>query len=114
GWLDLSTVLPPVRTHVARYQRRYCCLNYMPVWTIETTRGCPHRCTFCSVWQFYKGTCRFHSPRNVRTDFENTGRNVFIIDDIFWADKRRSEELARELTASRERKHWILAQSRVD
>ena len=114
GWLDLSALLPPDRSHVAKYQRHYCCLNYMPVWTIETTRGCPHRCTFCSVWQFYKGGCRFHSARNVTADFENTGRNVFIIDDIFWADKERSEEMARGLMASSERKHWILAQSRVD
>jgi radical SAM superfamily enzyme YgiQ (UPF0313 family) len=114
GWLDLDTVPPPDRSLVAKYQRRYCCLNYMPVWTLETTRGCPHRCTFCSVWQFYRGSCRFHSAQNVKIDFENTGRNLFIIDDIFWADRDRSRELARTLTASSERKHWILAQSRAD
>ncbi|MCL4488922.1 MAG: B12-binding domain-containing radical SAM protein [Chloroflexi bacterium] len=114
SWLDLTTVLPPDRSSIARYQSHYCCLNYMPVWTLETTRGCPHRCNFCSVWQFYKGSCRFHSPQNVRIDFENTGRNLFIIDDIFWADRDRSAELARTLAASVERKQWILAQSRVD
>jgi hopanoid C-3 methylase len=114
SWLDLGTVLPPDRGGVVRYQSHYCCLNYMPVWTLETTRGCPHRCSFCSVWQFYKGSCRFHAPGNVRTDFENTGKNVFIIDDIFWADGDRSAELARALAASSERKQWILAQSRAD
>jgi radical SAM superfamily enzyme YgiQ (UPF0313 family) len=113
-WLDLEKVLPPDRGSVERYRKHYVCLNYMPVWTMETTRGCNHRCKFCSVWQFYKGSCRFHSPRNVRADFERIGKNVFVIDDFFWGNTARSEELAHELHASDERKNWILAQSRAD
>jgi radical SAM superfamily enzyme YgiQ (UPF0313 family) len=113
-WLDLNQVLCPDRAAVETYRKHYVCLNYMPVWTLETTRGCRHRCNFCSVWQFYTGSCRFHAPRNVRADFEHTGKNVFIVDDLFWGDKARSEELGRELLASHERKNWILAQSRVD
>jgi radical SAM superfamily enzyme YgiQ (UPF0313 family) len=113
-WLDLEKVLPPDRRSVEAYRKHYVCLNYMPVWTMETTRGCNHRCKFCSVWQFYKGSCRFHSARNVRTDFEHIGKNVFVIDDFFWGNTSRSEELARELHASGERKNWILAQSRAD
>ena len=96
-WLDLDKVLPPDRSSVEAYRKHYVCLNYMPVWTLETTRGCNHHCKFCSVWQFYKGSCRFHSARNVRADFEHTGKNVFIIDDFFWGNMARSEELAREL-----------------
>lgn len=112
-FLDLASVRPPDRSQVARYQKRYCCLNYMPVWTLETTRGCPHRCTFCSVWQFYRGSCRFHAPDRVRADFNSAGQNVFVIDDIFWADRERSEELANTVLTSRP-KNWMLAQSRVD
>jgi len=112
-FLDLAAVRPPDRAQVARYQKRYCCLNYMPVWTLETTRGCPYRCKFCSVWQFYRGSCRFHAPENVRADFDAAGPNVFVIDDIFWADPQRSEELAGTLRKSPP-KNWILAQSRVD
>jgi radical SAM superfamily enzyme YgiQ (UPF0313 family) len=113
-WLDLNQVLCPDRAAVEAYRKHYVCLNYMPIWTLETARGCRHRCKFCSVWQFYTGSCRFHTPRNVRADFEHTGKNVFIVDDLFWGDQARSEELGRELLASRERKNWILAQSRVD
>jgi radical SAM superfamily enzyme YgiQ (UPF0313 family) len=114
GFLDLAQVRLPDRRQVAPYQRHYCCLNYMPVWTLETTRGCPHRCTFCSVWQFYRGSCRFHAPGPVRADFEASGHNVFIIDDIFWAERAQSEELADALLKSPVRKNWMLAQSRVD
>ena len=113
-WLDLTQVRIPNRQLIRPYQRNYCCLNYMPVWTIETARGCPHRCKFCSVWQFYSGSCRCHSPGNVRADFEATGSHVFVIDDLFWADRERSRELASALLASPVRKRWILVQSRVD
>jgi len=113
-WLDLAEVRIPNRELIQPYQRHYCCLNYMPVWTIETARGCPHRCKFCSVWQFYSGSCRFHSPGNVRADFEAAGSHVFIIDDLFWADRERSRELASALLASPVRKRWMLVQSRMD
>src|ERR1035438_2671087 len=146
-WLDLATVRIPNRRLIQPYQKNYCCLNYMPVWTIEpplapvplpnpppiqpsqknycclnylpvwtieTARGCPHRCKFCSVWQFYSGSCRCHSPANVRADFEAAGWPVFIIDDLFWGDRDRSRELASALLASPVRKRWILVQSRVD
>jgi radical SAM superfamily enzyme YgiQ (UPF0313 family) len=113
-WLEMELVHPPDRAAVRRYRKHYVCLNYMPIWTLETTRGCRHRCKFCSVWQFYKGTCRFHAAQHVLADFAAAGRNLFIIDDLFWADKTRSEELARELLASPQRKNWILVQSRAD
>jgi len=113
-FLEMEHVLPPDRAAVQRYRKHYVCLNYMPVWTLETTRGCRHHCKFCSVWQFYEATCRYHAPRHVREDFAATGRNVFIIDDLFWADESHSEELASELLAHVERKNWILVQSRAD
>jgi radical SAM superfamily enzyme YgiQ (UPF0313 family) len=113
-WLDLDLVRCPDRAAVESYRKHYVCLNYMPVWTLETTRGCRHRCKFCSVWQFYKGSCRCHAARNVRADFEHIGKNVFVIDDYFWGNPALSEELGRELLASGERKNWMLVQSRVD
>ena len=114
GWLNLPEVKPPDRSTIAGYQKHYCCLNYMPVWTLETARGCPHRCKFCSVWQFYRRTYRCHAAAHVRQDFEATGQHVFVIDDLFWADKEQSQDLARALLASPERKGWILVQSRPD
>jgi len=112
--LDLATLALPDRSIVARYQKHYCCLNYMPVWTMETARGCSYRCSFCSVWQLYKRTYRCHTPADVRADFEATGRNVFMVDDLFWADRARSEELGQALLASKERKNWLLVQTRAD
>lgn len=112
--LDLDDVPVPDRGTVARYQRQYCCLNYMPVWTVETARGCCHRCKFCSVWQFHRRLLRFHSVEAVRVDFAATGPNVFIVDDTFWTGRERSAELAEALLASPSRKNWLLVQSRLD
>lgn len=113
-WLDLAQMPLPDRSVVARYQKRYCCLNYMPMWTMETARGCSYRCNFCSVWQLYKRTYRCHAPDQVRTDFEATGRNLFMVDDLFWADRARSEELGHTLLQSSERKNLLLVQTRAD
>jgi hopanoid C-3 methylase len=113
-WLDLAEMPLPDRSVVARYQKRYACLNYMPMWTMETARGCSYRCNFCSVWQLYKRTYRCHSPEQVRVDFEATGRNLFMVDDLFWADRERSEELGHTLLRSEERKNLLLVQTRAD
>jgi radical SAM superfamily enzyme YgiQ (UPF0313 family) len=113
-WLDLAQMPLPDRSAVARYQKRYACLNYMPMWTMETARGCSYRCNFCSVWQLYKRTYRCHAPEQVRADFEATGRNLFMVDDLFWADRQRSEELGHTLLRSEERKNLLLVQTRAD
>jgi radical SAM superfamily enzyme YgiQ (UPF0313 family) len=112
--VDFNKTLLPDRSVVAKYQKHYCCVNYMPVWTMETARGCSYRCNFCSVWQLYKRTYRCHTVSDVRADFEATGRNVFMVDDLFWADRARSEELGRALLKSPERKNWLLVQTRAD
>lgn len=112
--LDLAQVAVPDRTTVAAYQRHYCCLNYMPVWTIETARGCEHRCTFCSVWQFHQRALRFHANSAVLDDFRAAGPNIFVVDDTFWSNEERSRSLADDLLAGQVHKNWVLVQSRLD
>jgi hopanoid C-3 methylase len=112
--LDLSRVAIPDRTTVAAYQRHYCCLNYMPVWTIETARGCDHRCKFCSVWQFHQRSVRYHANSAVLADFRAAGPNIFVVDDTFWSNEAHSRTLADDLRAGGVHKNWILVQSRLD
>jgi radical SAM superfamily enzyme YgiQ (UPF0313 family) len=110
----LEQSVRPDRRSVARYQRHYCCLNYMPVWTLETARGCEHRCKFCSVWQFHGRSLRFHAVDAVRADFDLIGPNVFVVDDTFWTGRERSLDLVDALQKSPARKSWLLVQSRLD
>jgi anaerobic magnesium-protoporphyrin IX monomethyl ester cyclase len=73
----------------------------MPYVLIEGSRGCPHRCTFCSQWCFWEGLWRKKSPKRVADEieycFHNYGsRFIWLTDDNFGVGKRASE-LANEI-----------------
>jgi radical SAM superfamily enzyme YgiQ (UPF0313 family) len=50
----------------------------------------------------------------VAEDFAETGKNLFIVDDLFFYPPARSLELARLLKRRGLRKDWILVQTRLD
>jgi hopanoid C-3 methylase len=111
---ELDDVPLPARTHVQPWRRRYACLAHRPTWLVETARGCPFRCSFCSIWQLHARTVRERSIASVCEDMAAVGDDVFVADDLFWHHPARSLELARALRARGIRKSWILVQSRVD
>src|SRR5687767_1057677 len=45
---SLDHVPLPARHHVEGWRRQYACLAHRPAYLIETARGCPFRCSFCS------------------------------------------------------------------
>ncbi len=110
----LDDVPLPARHLVARWRRQYACLAHRPTWLIETARGCPFRCSFCSIWQLHSRSVRERSIDAVCRDFASAGDHIFIADDLFWYQAPRSLALARELRRRGIRKRWILVQSRVD
>ncbi|KAB0666666.1 radical SAM protein [Oryzomonas japonica] len=110
----LDVVPLPARNLVQRHRNGYHCLLFKPVWLIETARGCPHRCSFCSVWQLYGRTCRERSITAVVEDFATCGDAIFVADDLFWYNPERSLELAAALKRRGVYKRWILVQTRTD
>jgi len=63
---------------------------------IEASRGCPHRCTFCSQWKHWQGTWRHKSVKRVAEEMEflytNYGsRLVWLTDDNFGLGKRMND-----------------------
>ena len=114
GTLALDEVPLPARHHVAPWRRQYACLAHRPTWLVETARGCPFRCSFCSIWQLHARSVRERSIDAVCRDFASVGDHVFVADDLFWHHPSRSLELAHELRRRGVRKQWILVQSRVD
>ncbi|HTR01624.1 MAG TPA: radical SAM protein [Thermoanaerobaculia bacterium] len=110
----LDAVPKAARDLVARYRDSYHCLLFKPVWLIETARGCPFRCSFCSVWQLYDRSFRERSIGAVVDDFASVGDAIFVADDLFWNHPERSRDLAEALKARGVKKRWILVQTRTD
>jgi hopanoid C-3 methylase len=110
----LDAVPLPARDLVERDRQRYHCLLFKPVWLVETARGCPFRCSFCSVWQLYGRSFRERSIGTVVDDLAAAGDAVFIADDLFWNHPERSRALAEALIRRGVRKRWILVQTRTD
>jgi radical SAM superfamily enzyme YgiQ (UPF0313 family) len=114
GTLPLDEVSLPARRHVEPWRHQYACLAHRPAYLVETARGCPFRCSFCSIWQLHARSVRERSIDAVCRDFASVGDHVFVADDLFWYHPSRSLELARELIKRGIRKKWVLVQSRVD
>jgi len=110
----LDEVPVPLRRDAEAWRHQYACLLFRPVWLIETARGCPFRCSFCSVWPLHNRAVRLRSIPSVCTDFEATGPHVFVADDLFWYQPARSLELAAALKRRGIKKRWLLVQSRTD
>jgi hopanoid C-3 methylase len=110
----LDSVPMPSRHHADRWRKHYACLAHRPTWLIETARGCPFRCSFCSIWQLHARSVRERSIGSVCDDFAQVGDDVFVADDLFWYHPPRNLELALALRKRDIRKSWVLVQSRVD
>lgn len=73
---------------------------------IESGRGCPYGCDFCTVTGFFGDSIRFRSDQSVvdemlrlkaRARKEDSRVGVFFIDDNFALNKRRTKSLLREI-----------------
>ena len=68
--------------------------DYVTINTIQTTRGCPHNCSFCSVTRFNGRTYRFRPIHEVVKEIESLfSSNVFIIDDNIFSNRARTQKL---------------------
>ena len=111
---DLARVPLPARDLVEQHRAGYHCLIFKPVWLVETARGCPFRCTFCSVWQLHGHAFRERPVDAVVEDLAAVGDAVFVADDLFWYHPVRSREIAEGLRRRGVRKRWLLVQTRTD
>lgn len=111
---DLDTLPMPARHLISHYAPHYYINFRKPLALMETARGCPFKCNFCSVWKFHKSSFREKSPERVVAELKAIeAPNVFITDDIFWMDVRRGEEMARQIKAAGIRKYFTV-QTRTD
>ncbi|MBY8989623.1 MAG: radical SAM protein [Candidatus Lokiarchaeota archaeon] len=74
-----------------------------PVWgNIQTKRGCPMNCIYCSYRYIEGSNVRYRSPENIADELDlivnNYGiKNVFIVDSIFNLDYDHVKETCQEI-----------------
>ncbi|HUS47485.1 MAG TPA: radical SAM protein [Phycisphaerae bacterium] len=114
---DLDTVLPPARDLLpdrSRYR-----MGAYRVEGIESSRGCPFRCSFCSIRNFHRGRWRPKSVARVMMEVDSIlerypeRKVIYFADDNFCTDIRRVEAICRAI-AERRTDAYFWCQARVD
>jgi len=72
--------------------------GYVPVQSIQASRGCPFPCEFCSVAPFFGRKTRLRDPQHVVAEIEAMGRPwILFADDNIVGHGHHSRELFRAL-----------------
>ena len=83
---------------------------------VESGRGCPYGCEFCTVTGFFGDSIRFRSNQSVvdellrlkaRAHSEDGQMVVFFIDDNFAINVKRTKSLLRDIIAADAQVHWV-------
>ena len=91
GFCDLDLLPVPRRDLLQR--KAYFFIN-----TIQTTRGCPFDCEFCSVTSFYGRTYRTRRVQDIVAELDQTGGGfTFFVDDNIVGKPGYAKELFKAL-----------------
>jgi radical SAM superfamily enzyme YgiQ (UPF0313 family) len=83
---------------------------------MESGRGCPYGCEFCTVTGFFGDSIRFRTNESVvnellllkaRAKSEGGQIAVFFIDDNFAINIKRTKSLLRDIIAANAQVHWV-------
>jgi len=83
---------------------------------VESGRGCPYGCEFCTVTGFFGDSIRFRTNESVvnellllkaRARTEKGQIAVFFIDDNFAINIKRTKSLLRDIIAANAQVHWV-------
>jgi radical SAM superfamily enzyme YgiQ (UPF0313 family) len=83
---------------------------------VESGRGCPYGCEFCTVTGFFGDSLRFRTNESVVNELlrlkararKEAGQiAVFFIDDNFAINVKRTKSLLRDIIAAGAQVHWV-------
>ncbi|HZS98808.1 MAG TPA: radical SAM protein [Terriglobales bacterium] len=83
---------------------------------VESGRGCPYGCEFCTVTGFFGDSIRFRTNESVvnellllkkRARSEKGQMAVFFIDDNFAINVKRTKSLLKDIIAAGAQVHWV-------
>ncbi len=112
--LDQFNLLPGIaRPLLKRVGAGWGTFRIVPV---ESGRGCPYGCEFCTVTGFFGDSIRFRTNESVvnellllkaRARKEGGQIAVFFIDDNFAINIKRTKSLLRDIVAAKAQVHWV-------
>lgn len=107
-WIDMDKLQFPMYEllDITKYADFEDGLSY------ETSRGCPFRCTFCYVEYFHKRKWRGKSTDKVIAEMKKIQNDIgvkklFIIDDNFFGNRKRSFEICSQMITSGLPFKWV-------
>ena len=118
GWgdLDLSqfNMVPRVlRSRLSKVAGGWGSFHVIP---IESGRGCPYGCEFCTVTGFFGDSLRFRSNESIvgellrlklRARQEHGQFAVFFVDDNFAINRKRTKSLLRDIIGAGAQIPWV-------
>jgi radical SAM superfamily enzyme YgiQ (UPF0313 family) len=85
--------------------------HYVTVNAVQTGRGCPHACRYCSVTVFHNRQFRHRPLASVLEELRQIPRDFIFVDDNIIADRAYARELFTAMIPLRKR--WV-SQSSID
>src|SRR5581483_10194947 len=98
NWPELVNLPTPKRELVKS-------MKYVPFDVVQTTRGCPFPCEFCSVSTYNGSKFRFRPVPEVIAELETCGPRILFGDDNVMIHTKYSHELFEAMVPLR--KHWV-------
>src|ERR1700691_4654732 len=112
--LEQFNLVPRIATRILRHiGGGWGTFRLIPV---ESGRGCPYGCEFCTVTGFFGDSIRFRTNESVvnellllkaRAEAEGGQIAVFFIDDNFAINPKRTKSLLRDIIAANAQVHWV-------
>jgi radical SAM superfamily enzyme YgiQ (UPF0313 family) len=94
----------------------HCVISGYKTIPIQTSRGCPFNCSFCSVTGMFGKKYRYRSTENILRElrqYDDRKNILFFCDDNFTDNKKRAKELLRAMIKERFKFKWS-TQARTD
>ena len=99
---------PEVELHTPVPRRDLLASNakhYVTLHAVQTGRGCPHGCRYCSITTFHQRKHRQRPLADVLAELREVPRNFMFVDDNIISNQRYARELFQAMAPLRKR--WV-------